>query len=200
MIAGGGNSAGQAGLFMAESASSVTFVIRGPDLNKSMSRYLVDRIEDDTRIKVKTNARIASLEGDRSLSSLRISDPEGEESLRCAALFSFIGAEPASEWLSGCAALDRNGFVLTDRSLGPEDLDERWGDMDRQPLPFETSHPGMFAVGDVRSGSMKRVASAVGKARRPCALSTNFLPSRTDQFVPPHGAHAPHAPHGAHAP
>ncbi len=163
VIAGGGNSAGQAGLFLADRVSSVTFVIRGDDLNKSMSRYLVDRIEDDPRIKVKTNARIAALEGERSLSSVRITDPEGEEILRCAALFSFIGAEPSSEWLSGCAALDRNGFVLTDRSLGQELLDERWEALDRLPLPFETSHPGMFAVGDVRSGSMKRVASAVGE-------------------------------------
>ena len=163
VIAGGGNSAGQAGLFLAECASSVTFVIRGPDLNKSMSRYLVERIEDDDRIEVRSNTQITALDGDRSLSALRIADPDGEETVHCAALFSFIGADPSSAWLSGCAALDRSGFVLTDRALAPEDLDNRWEALGRQPLPFETSNPGMFAAGDVRSGSMKRVASAVGE-------------------------------------
>jgi thioredoxin reductase (NADPH) len=163
VIAGGGNSAGQAGLFLADCASSVTFVIRGPDLNKSMSRYLVERIEDDDRIEVRTNSTVTALEGDKSLSALRIARSDGEESLPCDALFSFIGADPSSDWLSGCAALDRSGFVLTDRSLDPEHMGERWEQLGRLPLPFETSHPGMFAVGDVRSGSMKRVASAVGE-------------------------------------
>jgi thioredoxin reductase (NADPH) len=83
--------------------------------------------------------------------------------LRCTALFSFIGAEPASEWLSGCAALDERGFVLTDRSLGSEQLDDRWEALGRRPLPYETSHPGLFAVGDIRAGSTKRVAAAVGE-------------------------------------
>ena len=78
-------------------------------------------------------------------------------------LFSFIGADPASDWLSGCAALDDHGFVLTDRSLTDDDLDDRWDVLGRAPLPFETSHPGLFAVGDVRSGSTKRVAAAVGE-------------------------------------
>ena len=81
----------------------------------------------------------------------------------CAALFSFIGADPASGWLSGCAALDERGFVLTDRALDPAHLDGRWEALGRRPLPFETSHPGLFAVGDVRSGSTKRVAAAVGE-------------------------------------
>ena len=81
----------------------------------------------------------------------------------CSALFSFIGAEPSSDWLSGCAALDDHGFVLTDRSLADDQLGERWTALGRRPLPFETSHPGLFAVGDVRSGSTKRVAAAVGE-------------------------------------
>src|SRR5205823_11204257 len=83
--------------------------------------------------------------------------------VECAALFSFIGADPASEWLSGCAALDDHRFVLTDRALADEHLDERWAQLGRRPLPFETSHPGLFAVGDLRSGSTKRVAAAVGE-------------------------------------
>jgi thioredoxin reductase (NADPH) len=163
IVAGGGNSAGQAAVFLAGAGSNVTVVIRGPDLGASMSRYLVDRIEAHERITVRTNTKIVALSGDESLRAARLSDTNGEVDLPCAALFSFIGAEPASEWLSGCAALDEHGFVLTDRSLGPGDLGERWPILGRAPLPFETSHPGLFAVGDIRSSSTKRVAAAVGE-------------------------------------
>ncbi len=163
IVAGGGNSAGQAALFLAAAGCPVTVIIRGPDLSASMSRYLVDRIEVDARIDVRTNTTITSLDGDRTLASIRISTESGEAVLPCAALFSFIGADPTAGWLSGCAALDEHGFVLTDRSLGEADLDERWSVLGRHPLPFETSYPGLFAVGDVRAGSMKRVAAAVGE-------------------------------------
>jgi thioredoxin reductase (NADPH) len=163
VVAGGGNSAGQAALFLANAGSAVTIVIRGPDLAASMSRYLVDRIEADKRIVVRGNTRIVALEGDESLTRVRISGTGGEETLASSALFSFIGAEPASQWLSGFAALDARGFVLTDRSLGLEHLNGPWQALGRSPLPFETSHPGLFAVGDVRSGSTKRVAAAVGE-------------------------------------
>jgi thioredoxin reductase (NADPH) len=163
VVAGGGNSAGQAGLFLAESGSAVTFVIRGPDLNASMSRYLVERIEVDDRIAVRTNTQVTGLDGGETLGAVWLTNAGREVVVPCAALFSFIGADPASSWLSGCAALDDHGFVLTDRSLGDEHLDARWGTLGRRPLPFETNHPGLFAVGDVRAGSMKRVASAVGE-------------------------------------
>jgi len=163
VLAGGGNSAGQAALFLATAASAVTIVIRGPDLAASMSRYLVDRIEADKRIAVQRNTRIVALEGDQTLTGVRVSGPGGEETLAATALFSFIGADPASEWLSGFVALDDRGFVLTDLSLEPRHLDGRWEALGRSPLPFETSHPGLFAVGDVRSGSTKRVAAAVGE-------------------------------------
>ena len=113
-----GNSAGQAALFLAAAGCPVTVVIRGSDLNASMSRYLVDRIEADARIDVRANTTITSLDGDQTLASIRISTESGEAVLPCAALFSFIGADPAAGWLSGCAALDEHGFVLTDRSLG----------------------------------------------------------------------------------
>jgi thioredoxin reductase (NADPH) len=128
-----------------------------------MSRYLVERIEASKRIVVRRTTRIVALEGDESLTAVRISGPDGDETIASTALFSFIGAEPASQWLSGFAALDARGFVLTDRSLGREQLDGRWNLLGRAPLPFETSHPGLFAVGDVRSGSTKRVAAAVGE-------------------------------------
>jgi thioredoxin reductase (NADPH) len=163
VIAGGGNSAGQAAMFLAESGSPVTIVIRGPDLAARMSRYLVDRIGAHQSIDVRANTRITGLAGDQELTSIRVVGPDGDATLRCAGLFSFIGAEPASEWLSRCAALDERGFVLTDRSLSEEHLDAGWDTLTRQPLPFETSHPGLFAVGDVRSGSTKRVAAAVGE-------------------------------------
>jgi thioredoxin reductase (NADPH) len=163
VVAGGGNSAGQAALFLASSGSPVTVVIRGLDLGTSMSRYLVDRIEADARIDVRTNTKITSLDGDRTLTSVRLTTAGGDVVLPCVALFSFIGAEPTAGWLSGCVALDERGFVLTDRSLGEEHLDGRWEVLGRRPLPFETSYPGLFAVGDVRAGSTKRVAAAVGE-------------------------------------
>jgi thioredoxin reductase (NADPH) len=163
VVAGGGNSAGQAALFLAGSGSPVTLVIRSADLAKSMSRYLIDRIDADTRITLLANTTILSLNGEEALRELTVSSPDGEAVVACSALFSFVGAEPASEWLSGCAALDDRGFVLTDRSLTDAQLDGRWASLGRRPLPFETSHPGLFAVGDVRSGSTKRVATAVGE-------------------------------------
>jgi thioredoxin reductase (NADPH) len=162
VVAGGGNSAGQAAMFLSQSCP-VTLIIRGSDLNKSMSRYLVDRIAADSRITVRTDTRILELHGDGPLDEIRVADPTGESTLATAALFSFVGAEPNASWLSGCAALDEDGFVLTDRALTDESLGETWSVLARRPLPYETSRPGLFAVGDVRSGSMKRVASAVGE-------------------------------------
>jgi thioredoxin reductase (NADPH) len=150
-------------MFLAESGSPVTIVIRGPELNARMSRYLVDRIDAHEGIAVRANTRITGLDGDQDLSSIRVAGPERDTTVQCVALFSFIGAEPASEWLSRCAALDDRGFVLTDRSLSEEHLDARWDTLARRPLPFETSHPGLFAVGDIRAGSSKRVAAAVGE-------------------------------------
>jgi thioredoxin reductase (NADPH) len=163
VVAGGGNSAGQAALFLAATGSPVTVVIRGHDLEASMSRYLVDRIEAEARIDVRTNTRITGLDGDRTLASVRVTTQGCDAVLPCAALFSFIGAEPAAGWLSGCAALDERGFVLTDRSLGEDHLAGRWEALGRRPLPFETSYPGLFAAGDVRAGSTKRVAAAAGE-------------------------------------
>ena len=162
-VVGGGNSAGQAAVFLAEQGSAVTLVIRGAELGASMSRYLVDRVENHPRIELLSQTTIVGLEGDESLRSIRVVGPRGEETLPCVALFSFIGAEPSSGWLSGCAALDQRGFVLTDRALAEDQLDARWTALGRSPLPFETSYPGLFAVGDLRSGSTKRVAAAVGE-------------------------------------
>jgi thioredoxin reductase (NADPH) len=163
VVAGGGNSAGQAAIFLAENRCQVTIVIRSDDLNKSMSRYLTDRVAANPSVSVRSGTSIVALEGRETLEAVRLQGPDGVEVVDCAGLFSFIGADPASSWISGCAALDDRNFVLTDASLSAEALAEDWGGLDRMPLPFETSHPGLFAVGDVRSGSMKRVASAVGE-------------------------------------
>jgi thioredoxin reductase (NADPH) len=162
-VVGGGNSAGQAAIFLAQQGSAVTVVIRSPQLAASMSNYLVRRLEDHPHIDVLTSSQIVALEGDETLTSVHIDGPDGVVPRPSAGLFSFIGADPQSDWLSGCAQLDDHGFVLTDRSLIPEHLDETWGILDRSPLPYETSRPGLFAVGDVRSGSTKRVATAVGE-------------------------------------
>jgi thioredoxin reductase (NADPH) len=163
VVVGGGNSAGQAAMFLAESGSPVTIVIRGEDLAASMSRYLVARIEQNPNIVLRTRTTVRALQGTLGLEHVVLASPEGETKLPCQALFSFIGADAGSDWLSGCAALDDHGFVLTDRYLEPENLGAAWGLLGRAPLPFETSKPGLFAVGDLRSGSTKRVAAAVGE-------------------------------------
>jgi thioredoxin reductase (NADPH) len=163
VVVGGGNSAGQAALFLAESGSPVTIVIRGTDLGATMSRYLVDRIVDDPRIDLRTATTVSALNGSLGLEDVILLGPDGETKLACQALFSFIGAEPSSGWLSGCAALDGHGFVLTDRALPADRLGSPWDVLGRAPFPFETSRPGLFAVGDLRSGSTKRVAAAVGE-------------------------------------
>ena len=163
VVVGGGNSAGQASIFLSQSGCPVTLVIRGSDLNKGMSRYLTERIEADPHITLRTRTTVVALEGDETLRALRLEGPDGETLVECAGLFSFIGADPSSGWLSGCAALDERGFLLTDLSLASDQLDQDWETLGRLPLPFETSHPGLFAVGDLRSGSTKRVAAAVGE-------------------------------------
>jgi thioredoxin reductase (NADPH) len=164
MVVGGGNSAGQAALFLSQQGCQVTVVIRRPDLSSSMSRYLVDRIDADPSVEVRAETEVRDLGGDTHLTRVTLEHtPTGEcWEIRCGGLFCFIGAVPSTSWLEGSIALDPKGFILTDRSL-PDDF--RQGDPfgGRQPLPFETSAPGVFAVGDVRLGSMKRVASAVGE-------------------------------------
>ena len=132
---------------------------QGPN---NMSRYLVDRVEAYPRMKVHLNSQVSGLVGEAALESIRVTGPDGESVMPCSGLFSLIGADPSSQWIPGCAALDENGFVLTDASLTDEHLDRSWWTSSGgRPLPFETSRPGLFAVSDGRSGSMKRVASAV---------------------------------------
>ncbi|MGZ4801967.1 MAG: FAD-dependent oxidoreductase [Acidimicrobiia bacterium] len=161
-VVGGGNSAGQAALFLGRRASKVSLLIRGDDLAKSMSRYLADRIEQDPKVEVLRHTEVRELVGDGQLDDVVVEDNRtGLRSvLRARALFVFIGAEPHARWLDGEIALDRSGFVLT----GAEVDETRFPhETERARLPLETSRAGVFAVGDVRSGSTKRVASAVGE-------------------------------------
>jgi thioredoxin reductase (NADPH) len=163
VVAGGGNSAGQAAVFLADSGSEVTIAVRSEDLGARMSRYLVDRVTAHPMVTVRTGTQVTGLVGTGSLEAVHVIGRGGEDTIECAALFSFIGAVPASGWISGCATLDAAGFVVTGRALNPQSLDDRWAAQGRAPLPFETSHPGLFAVGDLRAGSTKRVAAAVGE-------------------------------------
>ncbi len=158
VVVGGANSAGQASLYLAANGCPVHLVVRGADLGGRMSSYLVDRLLEDPRIDVHTQSRVVALGGGPSLESVSI-DSVGDVAAR--GLFCFIGAEPATSWL---AELDRDadGFLRTGTDVSMQSL-ERWQGLGREPLPFETSVPRIFAAGDVRRGSMKRVAAAVGE-------------------------------------
>jgi thioredoxin reductase (NADPH) len=163
-VIGGANSAGQTALFLASSESRVTLAIRGPDVAAKMSRYLVERILADPRIEVRVASEITRLEGEHALERVTLTHRRtgDRETRACRGLFCFIGAQPATGWLAG-VAVDRNGFIRTDVQLTPDDLGGTWPALGRAPLPFETSVPAVFAAGDVRHGSMKRVAAAVGE-------------------------------------
>ena len=164
VVVGAGNSAGQAAMFLSRRAREVVLVVRGGDLGKNMSSYLTTRIAGAPNIEVRLQSEVTGLHGDRGLEEVTLRGPDGSASrLACGGLFSFIGADAGTEWLSPCAALGEGGFIRTDRSLDRRDLDGNWDVLGREPLPFETGHPGLFAAGDVRLGSVKRVAAAVGE-------------------------------------
>jgi thioredoxin reductase (NADPH) len=179
VIVGGGNSAGQAAMFLARDASCCRLLIRGRDLGKSMSRYLVDQIERNKSIEVWRHSQIVELEGERELEAVTITDTRSRERARvpARALFCFIGASPHTGWLRDQLASDDAGFLLTGRDLQNQDLAAFNGD---QPLFLETSRPGIFAVGDVRSGSVKRVASAVGEG----AMAVRLIHQRMAALQP----------------
>jgi thioredoxin reductase (NADPH) len=164
LVVGGGNSAGQAAVFLAEQKSKVTIVVRRDGLEATMSRYLINRIVAEPNIEVLGRTEVRELVGNGQLAEVVLEHtPTGRRrTMWCAGLFCFIGADPATEWLHGAVALDDKGFVLTDREL-PEAIASGPAFAARAPLPYETSVPGVFAVGDVRRGSLKRVAAAVGE-------------------------------------
>lgn len=160
-IVGGGNSAGQAAVFLSRFSPQVDIIIRGPSLQKSMSRYLVDQIKRNPRIRVRPSTQVTALLGRGTFEGVEIVESESRltSNLTVGGLFVFIGAKPCTPWLDGQLAEDGHGFLLT----GP-DIPEVQLDPDGPaPLFLETSRPGIFCVGDVRSGSIKRVASAIGE-------------------------------------
>jgi thioredoxin reductase (NADPH) len=158
-VVGGGNSAGQAALYLSEFAKHVHLLVRGPGLAETMSRYLISRIEACREITFRPRTEIQALEGDNHLERIHWQDKEtGQTDIReIRHLFLMTGANPNTGWLGGCLALDDKQFVKTGADLGTD-----WTHP-RPPYMLETSRPGVFAVGDIRAGSVKRVASAVGE-------------------------------------
>ncbi|HKQ85894.1 MAG TPA: NAD(P)/FAD-dependent oxidoreductase, partial [Candidatus Acidoferrales bacterium] len=163
VVVGGGNSAGQAAVFLSQTASKVHMLVRSGQLSDTMSRYLIQRIEQNPAIDLHYRTEIANLDGGNHLECVTWRDANGQATVRnIRHVFIMAGASPRTDWLHGCVALDDKGFILT----GP-DVDAAAEVMTRHavgpPQMLETSLPGVFAVGDVRSGNVKRVASAVGE-------------------------------------
>ena len=164
-IVGGGNSAGQAAVFLSQSSAGVHVLVRGPGLAESMSRYLIQRIEDSANVVLRVRTQIDALEGTDWLERMRWRhlDTGKSETRSIRHLFLMTGADPNTAWLDGCVVLDDKNFVKTGPELHPVELEAAGWPLARRPELMETSRPGVYAVGDVRSGSVKRVASAVGE-------------------------------------
>jgi len=164
IVAGGGNSAGQAAIYLGQQGCGVVIAIRRDDLSSTMSRYLIERIVANPGIKVLANTEVRAVAGRGHLENVTLehTPTHTSKTVACKGLFCFIGAEPATSWLEESVALDSRGFILTDRDLFEGD-NAAVPFAGRDPLPFETSTMGVFAAGDVRHGSLKRVAAAVGE-------------------------------------
>ena len=165
IVVGGGNSAGQAAVFLAQTAKRVYMLVRSAGLAASMSRYMIRRIENSPTITLRPQTEIVALEGDNHLNSAywRNGKTGQTEKHEISHIFVMTGADPNTRWLNDCMALDSKGFIKTGPDLLPEDLGAAGWPLTRPPYLLETSLPGVFAVGDVRGGSIKRVASAVGE-------------------------------------
>jgi thioredoxin reductase (NADPH) len=177
IVVGGGNSAGQAAVFLAGRVSHVHLLVRSDGLADSMSRYLIRRIEETPAITLRVKTQIEALEGGDHLERVRWKNHRtGEmETRNIRHVFSMAGALPNTAWLGGCLALDAKGFIKTGPGLTPEDLRASHWPLARSPHLLETSLPGIFAVGDVRSASIKRVASAVGEGSIVVSFVHQFL-------------------------
>jgi thioredoxin reductase (NADPH) len=165
VVIGGGNSAGQAAVFLAQTARRVYMLVRSGGLAESMSRYLIRRLEQNPAIVLLTQTELVALEGNGHLERVDWRDNQtgSIESHNLKHVFVMTGAVPSTRWLEGCVVLDEKGFIQTGPDLSPDDLAGAEWPLARAPHLLETSIPGVFAVGDVRGGSLKRVASAVGE-------------------------------------
>jgi len=179
-VVGGGNSAGEAAIFLAAHTRRVYLLVRRGDLAATMSRYLIDQLARRPNVEVLAHTEVAALKGEGELHGLMVTDRRNgsRRDLDARALFVFIGADPHTEWLNGVLALDRAGFILTGHDV-PATSGPGGG-----RLPLETSVPGVFAVGDVRSGSVKRVASAVGEGSMAVRFIHDDLAPRTEGVFP----------------
>ena len=177
IVVGGGNSAGQAAVFLAQNARQVHLLVRSEGLAETMSRYLIRRIEENPAITLRTRTEIVALEGNGHLDRVHWRDDRtgSVEKLSIRHVFVLAGAIPNTHWLDGCVALDTKGFIKTGRDLSRDDLAAANWPLSRPPHLLETSLPGVFAVGDVRGGSLKRVASAVGEGSIAVALVHQIL-------------------------
>lgn len=177
VIVGGGNSAGQAALHMAEYARAVTVVIRSQSLRRGMSSYLVERIEEHPRITVRTSSRVVNVQGGSHLESVTLAGPTGDrtEDLPADAMFLLIGGQPVTAGVEGWLRRDSHGFLLTGQDLVTDGEGDRWWKLSRDPYPLESSQPGVFVAGDLRHGSIKRVASAVGEGAMAASLIQRYL-------------------------
>ena len=162
VVVGGANSAGQAALFLASRARRVTVLYRGSDLRKGMSEYLVARVEAAGNVDVRLGTEVTAVHGAGHLEALSVCGPGGDERLPATAAFIFIGARPPTDWMAGIVARDRRGFVMAGPEVIADGVTPAWP-LRRDPFLLETSLPGCFVAGDVRSQSIKRVASAVGE-------------------------------------
>jgi thioredoxin reductase (NADPH) len=182
VIVGGGNSAGQAAIFLADRGHPVTMVLRGDDLTSSMSRYLIDRINRRSNIEVRFRSVVEELHGTARLERVVIKNrnTESRDAVNAAALFVLIGAEPHTGFVGGSFELDEHGFIVTGKDLSPTVSQQpRWNSLRRDAYLLETSLPGVFAAGDVRAGSVKRVASAVGEGSMAVRFASEHLGRRS---------------------
>ena len=174
VIVGGANSAGQAALHLAEHDADVTILVRGDSLERGMSAYLVERIERHGRISVLTHTEVTGGSGDDRLESIEVRGPAGEQTLPADALFVLIGAAPVTAGVEDWLRCDDHGYFMTGRELF-RNSDRSWWPLDRDPLFLESNQPGLFVAGDARSGSIKRVASAVGEGAMAASLVHSYL-------------------------